>query len=59
MPAALLPVVDLDADAVQALQKSGIDYSKFRYQGLTAMDFAKRVGNSALMKVLGAHIAEL
>jgi hypothetical protein len=32
--------------------KSGVDHSKIRYRGMTAIDFAKRVSDDELMKAL-------
>ena len=33
----------------------GVDYSKLRYRGATAFDFAKQSGNNALLKALGRN----
>jgi tetratricopeptide (TPR) repeat protein len=54
VPLALLPVMEGDLESIRMLQRSGVDYSKLRYQGATAFDFAKQTGNSALLEVL-AH----
>jgi len=52
MPVAWLPVVDGDVEAVKALRKLGINYSKLRYRGATAIDFASQSGNKELLDAL-------
>lgn len=52
MPVALLPVLDSNLDAIRILQRAGVDYSKLRYHGHTALDFARQSGNDALLKAL-------
>ncbi len=39
-------------DAVRSLQQAGVDYSKLRYRGATAADFAAASGNKELMDAL-------
>jgi ankyrin repeat protein len=53
MPAALIPVMEEDTQAIRLLRDKGIDYSKLRYRGITALEFAKRSGSTALLKALG------
>jgi hypothetical protein len=53
MPLALLPV--MDGDAIRMLQRSGVDYSKLRFRGTTAAEFARQSGNSKLIGVLAAN----
>lgn len=55
MPAALIPVMGEDAQAIRLLRQGGVDYSKLRYRGITAIDFAKRSGSNALLKALGEN----
>jgi Tfp pilus assembly protein PilF len=52
MPVALLPVVKEDIDAIRLMQRSGVDYSKLRYRGMTALDHARSVGNQKLIDAL-------
>jgi ankyrin repeat protein len=57
-PVALLPVISEDIGGVGVMQKFGVDYSKLRYQGTTALDYAKRAGNRKLQEALDpkAHL---
>jgi ankyrin repeat protein len=41
-----------DLDAIRALQRAGVDYSKLRYQGVTALDYAKQSGDDELLELL-------
>jgi tetratricopeptide (TPR) repeat protein len=52
MPVALLPVLESNLDAVRLLQRSGVDYSRLKYQDATAIDFAKQTGDDKLLEVL-------
>jgi len=52
IPVALLPVMSDDLDGIRALQRAGVDYSKLRYRGVTAFEYAKQTGNDALLEVL-------
>jgi tetratricopeptide (TPR) repeat protein len=52
MPAALLPVMDGNVDAIRVLQRAGVDYSNLHYRGATAIDFARQSGNDAMLKAL-------
>ena len=52
MPVALIPVVAERVEVVRMMQKYGVDYSKLRFRGATALDFAKQSGNSALLDAL-------
>jgi Tfp pilus assembly protein PilF len=52
MPAALIPVMYKDIPSIQILQKSGVDYSAIRYQGMTGIDFAKSISDDELLKAL-------
>ena len=55
MPLALVPVMEGNIEAVRLMREYGVDYSKLRYRGATAFDFAKQSGNSALLKALGRN----
>jgi len=52
MPVALLPVISRDMEGIHLMQQFGVDYSKLRYQGATAIDHAKRIGDHQLADVL-------
>jgi ankyrin repeat protein len=52
MPAALIPVLTRDFDGIRLLQRAGVDYTRLRYQGNTAIDHARSQGDSKLLQVL-------
>jgi hypothetical protein len=52
MPVALLPVISEDFEAIRLMQQHGVDYSKLRFQGSTALDHARRTGNRKLLDAL-------
>ncbi len=52
IPVALLPVLDGNHAAIGVLQRAGVDYSKLRYRGATALDFARQSGDEALLDAL-------
>ncbi len=52
---ALLPVLEGNLDAIRVLQRAGVDYSKLRFKGASAIDFAKQSGNDALLNALTAQ----
>jgi tetratricopeptide (TPR) repeat protein len=52
MPVALIPVLMRDLDAVQMLQRAGVDYARLRYRGVTAPEVARRNGDTELLRVL-------
>ena len=54
VPVALLPVFSGDPAGVRVMRKLGVDYSKLRYRGATALDFAKQQGNQAVLAALGS-----
>lgn len=54
VPVALLPVVDGNLAAIALLRRAGVDYSKLRYRGATAIDWANEVGDEALLEALGS-----
>lgn len=53
LPVALMPVMEEDLQGIRFLRKSGVDYSKLRYRGLTALEVAKRAGNNTVLEALG------
>jgi len=52
VPVALMPVMEVDIDEIRLMQHSGVDYSKLRFRGTTALDYAKQSGNKELLNVL-------
>ena len=59
IPVALLPVLDADVDAVRLMRRSGVNYSKLKFRGATALDIAKRMGNPALLDAIGGKETDL
>jgi tetratricopeptide (TPR) repeat protein len=53
VPLALVPVIQANIEAIRLMREFGVDYSKLRYRGATALDFAKQSGNHALMDAVG------
>jgi hypothetical protein len=53
IPVALFPVLDGDVAGARLLRRLGVPYSKLRYRGVTALDFAKQQGNQAMIAALG------
>lgn len=45
IPVALIPVLSKDVEGIRVLRKLGIDYSRVRFQGMSALDIAKRIGD--------------
>jgi tetratricopeptide (TPR) repeat protein len=59
LPVALLPVFDGHVDGIRLMRKNGVNYSKLKFQGNTAYEIAKSVGNPAVLAALGSKEAEL
>jgi tetratricopeptide (TPR) repeat protein len=53
IPVALVPVLNGDVAGARLLRRLGVPYSKLRYRGVTALDFAKQQGNQAMISALG------
>jgi hypothetical protein len=53
VPVALLPVISGDVAGVRAMRQVGVNYNKIRYRGATAIEVAKRLGDSPLLEALG------
>jgi Flp pilus assembly protein TadD len=53
IPVALVPVLNGDIAGARLLRRLGVPYSKLRYRGVTALDFAKQQGNQAMIAALG------
>jgi tetratricopeptide (TPR) repeat protein len=52
VPAALIPVMEDNLDGIRLMQQFGVDYTKLRFRGATAIDFAKQSGDSNLLEAL-------
>jgi hypothetical protein len=59
MPLALMPVAKADIEEIRLLRESGVNFSQIRFQGVSAFDLAKRIGNPALLEALGGERAPL
>jgi tetratricopeptide (TPR) repeat protein len=59
MPVALLPVIAADTAGIRLMQQFGVDYSKLRYEGATAIDHAKRTGDRRLLEALDPTVRGL
>ena len=55
MPLALIPVISEDYQGIKLLRQFGADYAKIKYQGTTAIDFAKQAGNKKLLNAVEEH----
>jgi hypothetical protein len=53
MPVALLPVVRGSFEGIRLMQQFGTDYARLTYQGATAIEHAKRMGDQRLLEALG------
>ena len=52
MPVALIPVFARNLEGIRLMQGAGIDYAKLRYQGTTALDYARSEGDAKLLQAL-------
>jgi len=52
IPVSLVPVLMQDVEGVTLLRRAGVDYSRVRFRGATATDFARSVGNAQLLRAL-------
>jgi hypothetical protein len=52
MPLALMPVLTGNLESIRLMQKSGIDYSRLRYKGMTALDHARSIHDGKLLQAL-------
>lgn len=53
VPLALIPVIDSDYAGIKLMREFGVDYTKVKYQNMTAFDHARRIGDRKLLEVLG------
>jgi tetratricopeptide (TPR) repeat protein len=59
VPLALMPVMEGNIDGIRLLRQFGVDYSKVRFRGATALDYAKQTGNQDLLHALTDRSTEL
>lgn len=59
MPAALIPVITRDFDSIRVLQRSGVDYTKVRFQGTSAVEYARSQGDTKLQRLLDPRSGKL
>ncbi|HEV8688848.1 MAG TPA: hypothetical protein VGQ91_01020 [Ideonella sp.] len=59
MPVAILAVIAEDLAQVKLMQQAGVDYTRLRYRGMTALDHARSTGNRRLLEALGGHSQSL
>lgn len=52
LPIALLPVLMRDFEGIRVMRAAGIDYTKLRYQGSTALDHAREQDDQELLRAL-------
>jgi tetratricopeptide (TPR) repeat protein len=52
MPLALMPVLTGNLESIRLMQRSGIDYSKLRFKGMTALDHARSIHDAKLLQAL-------
>jgi tetratricopeptide (TPR) repeat protein len=55
MPIALMSVAQDDVGAVKLLRKWGVDFSKIKFRGMSALDLAQRSGDRALLDAIGSR----
>jgi len=53
VPVALIPVFNNDLEGVRLLRKLGVNYSVVNFQGVSAMNYARKIGNKKMLNVLG------
>ena len=53
-PVAFIPIFSKDYEGIRTLKKLGVDYSKLRFQGATASDLSKKIGDPKLIELLKA-----
>lgn len=53
VPVALIPVFNNDLEGVRLLRKLGVNYSVVNFQGVSAMNYARKIGNKKMLDVLG------
>ncbi|HEX2547304.1 MAG TPA: hypothetical protein VHL79_20645 [Ramlibacter sp.] len=59
MPVALIPVLTRDFDSIRVLQRGGVDYTRLRYRGSTAVDHARGQDDQKLLQLLDPKAGSL
>lgn len=59
MPAALIPVLTRNLEMIKVLQRAGVDYRKLRYQGTTAIEYARSQDDRKLEQLLDPKAGSL
>lgn len=52
VPVSLIPVFEADVPAVQLFRRAGVDYRQVRFEGITGVDLARRIGDRKLMDAI-------
>ena len=56
MPVAWIPALASDFEGIKLMQRSGVDYTKLRVEGMTAIDYVRSMGDRRLIEALSkAH----
>lgn len=53
VPVALLPVFNNDLQGIRLMKRLGVNYSSIPFQGMTAMNYARKIGNKKMLDALG------
>ena len=56
IPVAMLPVLNRDQEGIRLLQRAGVDFSKVRYRGISALEYAKQTGDRRLIDALDPRV---
>lgn len=54
MPAALIPLLNRDVDGVRLLRRSGVDYGKLRFHGVSGVEIARQQGDAQILQLIDA-----
>lgn len=53
VPVALTAVFNNDLQGIRLMKRLGVNYSNIHFQGMTAMNYARKTGNKKMLDVLG------
>lgn len=53
VPIALVPVFNNDLAGIRLMKRLGVNYSSIHFQGVTAMSYARKMGNKKMLDALG------
>ena len=59
IPAGLIPVMEGNADGVRAMRAAGVDYSKLKFRGATAVNIARQSVDRDLVAAVGDNGSDL